>query len=580
MTMIILVVLGLAAVVFEVIGIGMFLPILEYARLEGDPSKLAAEGQFWAQFSVVAKLLDLPVSIVTMLVVALIAFLLRQLFLFVSHYYRAVVRYRFDKSVVDSLYSAYLKTSTEYQESFEVGDIINLITKEASRGALAIMSVLEIVVYLSLLAVYTTIMAALSYQMTIISVITLLLVSFVPKYWISKTRILAREFVGLNSIMNAYLVERIRSPRLIRLQGSEDREDSDFRDITKSRKQLGLRKVVLIQKTQLMIEPLVVALSILFIYLSIAYYHLPLETIGIYVIISLRLIPIVRSILGTWQSIQDKMASFDFIQKRMEVMNKNTESDFGKAIFSDLQTGICFRSVSYSYKDSSTEAVSDFSADIAKGSFVALVGPSGSGKSTIVDLLPRLREPRSGDIIVDGLPITDYSLATLRDGIVYIAQTPTIYSGSIREHLCYGSNDVTQEKLQWAAELAGLDGFVNDVELSYESKLVGDGQNLSGGQRQRLELARCLIRESSVMILDEPTSHLDAESEHKFSRTLENILGETSKTIILIALSLRNVVKADQIIVLRNGKVEATGTHNELAESSKWYKRAWSLQRA
>jgi len=242
-----------------------------------------------------------------------------------------------------------------------------------------------------------------------------------------------------------------------------------------------------------------------------------------------------------------------------------------------VELGIEIRDVSYQYKQSDEESLRGISLKLDANQFTALVGPSGSGKSTLVDLLPRLRRPKSGVVLLDGLPLESYSFASLRSAIRYVPQNPMMFSGSLREHVCYGKSDIDESRLREVLSITDANSFVDDLPNGIDTYLHEDGMNLSGGQRQRLELARVLYSEAPILILDEPTVGLDVISETLFHDVLIKLKNLRNKTILLVAHSLRHVKHADKIVVIRKGKLEAQGPHLDLFAESGWYRRAWNL---
>jgi len=210
----------------------------------------------------------------------------------------------------------------------------------------------------------------------------------------------------------------------------------------------------------------------------------------------------------------------------------------------------------------------------------ALVGPSGAGKSTLLDLIPGLRHPQRGEIAIDGVPIAAFSLASLRGNIAYAPQQAQIFNTSLADHIRYGRPAATEEDIQQAAELAGALSFIAEFPDGFETMAGDKGGRLSGGQAQRLDLARALVRRAPLLLLDEPTSNLDAQSEEAFRQALVRVRATGDITIIIIAHRLSTVRDADRIAVIDNGIVEAVGAHDELIKQCAWYRDAFNEQTA
>jgi ABC-type multidrug transport system fused ATPase/permease subunit len=315
----------------------------------------------------------------------------------------------------------------------------------------------------------------------------------------------------------------------------------------------------------------------IFLYFASTVLMLQIELIGLYLVIALRLMPIVKGMLTQWQSVQRLLGSIEAIENRLQEMKSAIEIDTGNKELKKIDNDIRFVDVSYCYPLRSEKALDGVTITIKSNETTAIVGPSGSGKSTLIDLLPRLRTLTSGNIEINGVNIEKYTLSSLRNFIAYLPQTPQIFNGTIGNHISYGKPKASFNEIKKAAQLAGMDGFISKLPDGYDTFLGEEAVKLSGGQRQRLDLARALVRKSSILILDEPTSNLDAESEDKFNIVMARIRKETNTTIIIITHSLTSILTADKIVVLNSGKVEAIGTHNELVRGSSWYASAWRL---
>src|ERR1700685_78027 len=222
---------------------------------------------------------------------------------------------------------------------------------------------------------------------------------------------------------------------------------------------------------------------------------------------------------------------------------------------------IVFDHVAFAY-DESSPVLRDVSFSVKPGQMIGVVGPTGGGKSTIMSLIPRFYDPSAGKVLVDDIDVRDYRLQALRDQIGYVLQETVLFRGTIRDNIAYGRAGATEEEIIAAAKLANADEFISRMPDGYKT-LVGDrGDTLSGGQRQRIGIARAIIRNNPILILDEPTAALDAESERLVIEALERLM--KGRTVLTIAHRLSTIRDADKIIVLKDGVVAEQGTHDEL----------------
>ena len=226
-----------------------------------------------------------------------------------------------------------------------------------------------------------------------------------------------------------------------------------------------------------------------------------------------------------------------------------------------VKGAIAFENIAFGYDDE-TQVLRDVSFKIEPGQVVGIVGPTGSGKSTVLSLLPRFYDPSGGRILIDGADVATFKLASLRAQVGFVLQETVLFRGTIRENIAYGRPGATDEEIVAAAKVANADEFIGRMPHGYDTVVGERGDTLSGGQRQRIGIARAVIRNSPIMILDEPTAALDTESEHLVIDALRELM--KGRTVIMIAHRLSTISQADKIVVLKDGVVAEEGSHSEL----------------
>ncbi len=226
-----------------------------------------------------------------------------------------------------------------------------------------------------------------------------------------------------------------------------------------------------------------------------------------------------------------------------------------------LRGAIEFEHVAFAY-DPATPVLRDVTFSIAAGQFIGMVGTTGGGKSTVVSLIPRFYDPSAGRVLIDGVDVRDFKLQRLRDQMGFVLQDTVLFRGTIRENIAYGRPDASEDEIVEAAKLANAHEFIARMPDGYEAQVGERGMTLSGGQRQRIGIARALIRNSPILILDEPTAALDVESERVVIEALERLM--KGRTVIMIAHRLSTIHDADRVLVLSDGVIAEQGTHDEL----------------
>jgi len=240
----------------------------------------------------------------------------------------------------------------------------------------------------------------------------------------------------------------------------------------------------------------------------------------------------------------------------------------------NIKGELCFKKVSFAYQDAAI--LDDISFTVAPGQTVALVGPSGSGKSTIINLLPRFYDPSGGQITIDGVSISQFSLSDLRDHIALVSQEAVLFDDTVAANIGFGRQRATDKDIRIAAKSAAADKFIDQLPETYATAVGAGGNKLSGGQRQRIAIARAMLKDAPILLLDEATSALDAQSEQLVQEALDRL--SFGRTTLVVAHRLSTIQKADLIIVLDKGRIAETGTHQTLLNKDGLYAHLCALQ--
>jgi ABC-type multidrug transport system fused ATPase/permease subunit len=278
------------------------------------------------------------------------------------------------------------------------------------------------------------------------------------------------------------------------------------------------------------------------------------------------------AIAHTAASLQEALASARRVRRTLQMTPEVQDGPPTGIAPGAIRGHVVFENVSFGY-DSHPGVLQSINFEAKPGETVALVGLTGSGKTTAVSLIPRYYDPVDGRVLIDGRDVREYDLRALRERIALVLQDPVLFRGPIAENIRYGRLDATDEEVRQAAIAAHADEFVARLEKGYESEIGEAGTGLSGGERQRLSIARAVLKDAPILILDEPTSSLDAISEEIVFNALRRL--RQGRTTIVIAHRLSTIRDADRILVLDRGKIIASGRHEEILKSSDLYRRMW-----
>jgi ATP-binding cassette subfamily B protein len=279
-----------------------------------------------------------------------------------------------------------------------------------------------------------------------------------------------------------------------------------------------------------------------------------------------------------WSS-RDMAKSYTDIQKYFKLLDYEIEVlDPAKPVkIGHVYGEVEFKNVNFAYKNRVKNAINDFSLNVDQGQSVALVGRSGSGKTTLAKLLMRFYDVNSGEILIDGISIKDFTKSDLRGFIGVVPQEPVLFNNTIAYNIGYGKSGATLTEIKAAARLANIDAFIDSLPDKYKTEVGERGVKLSGGQKQRLAIARMILSDPDIVVFDEATSQLDSESEKLIQDAFWK--ARAGKTTIIIAHRLSTIMRADKIVVMENGKIKEAGTHESLLKKkNSLYGHFWNLQ--
>ncbi|HEX2164787.1 MAG TPA: ABC transporter ATP-binding protein, partial [Thermoanaerobaculia bacterium] len=376
----------------------------------------------------------------------------------------------------------------------------------------------------------------------------------------------------------ALMTEAVRGHRVVKAFGMEDFEHRRFRAATRRHLKVNLWAQMLANLSSPVVESLaVLGAAALLVYAgrSIRGGELTPPELLKFLTTLLMMYDPIRKLNKVNLVLQEAAAAAQRVRGVIEEPNE-VRSRQGSVALDTVERGIAFEAVSFAYETADQPVLREVDLAIRRGEIVALVGPSGAGKSTMVNLLPRFFDPDRGRVAIDGVDLRDMDLKALRALIGIVTQDTVLFDDTVRANIAYGRADLPLERVREAAAAAYADDFVMRLPAGYDTRIGESGLRLSGGQRQRLAIARALLKNAPILILDEATSHLDTESEALVQKALYNLM--QGRTTLVIAHRLSTVQRADRIVVMDGGRIVETGSHQELIALGGNYKRLYDLQ--
>ena len=504
--------------------------------------------------------------------------LLQALMVFSFIYLAGVLGERIRYDLRRAMFNHLQKLSLSYYNKTPVGWIMSRVTSDSERVAeLVTWGFLDSTWAVMNIATAGFFMLVINWKLALI-VLAIIPVLLLIASWFQKRIILQyRRVRKINSKITGAYNENITGVRVVKAFGREDRNIAEFDTLTSEMYRAGYRAAWL----SAVFLPTVQLISS-FALGAIAWYGgwqvqvgtLTIGGIQAFVTYVAFILWPIQDLARVYAEMQHAIASaeriFSLVDAVPDITDQPSAIDPGT-----IQGDIIFENVSFAYEDDDY-VLRDFNLHIRRGETLALVGPTGGGKSTIVNLLCRFFEPTEGRILIGGRDYREISLEALQSRIGIVLQTPHLFSGTIRENIRYGRLDATDEEIEAAAKLAGAHDFITQFEKGYEEEVGEGGSLLSVGQKQLISLARAVLRQPEIFIMDEATSSVDTLTESLIQQGMENLMA--GRTSVVIAHRLSTIKNADRILVIRDGQIIEMGTHAELLRRRGHYYRLYTAQ--
>jgi subfamily B ATP-binding cassette protein MsbA len=510
---------------------------------------------------------------------AVVLFLLKNLFRYLAMFYMANVRNGAVKDIRNALYYKVTILPLSFFSEQRKGDIMARMTNDVQEVEWSIMSCLEMIFRepLTILSFLVTLFIMSPQLTTFVLVLLPLSGLLIGRIGKSLRRTSEKGQAKMGSILSS-IEETISGLRIIKAFNSIYFVNKRFRKINSDYTKVMIR---LYRKRDLA-SPLSEFLAIMVV-VAVLWYGgilifsknsgLEAATFIVYLVIFSQMIPPAKAFTQAFYNLEKGAASVERIEhilKAEEVIVEKTDAREIRHFDREIE----YRDLSFSYEKEIV--LNHINLTIPKGKTIAVVGPSGAGKSTLVDLLPRFYNCTDGGLYIDGVNINDYRIDQLRGLMGIVTQESILFNDSVFNNIAFGLDKVSEEDVIKAAKIANAHEFIIAMEEGYQTFIGDRGMKLSGGQRQRLSIARAVLRNPPILILDEATSSLDTESERLVQDALEKLM--QNRTSIVIAHRLSTIKFADEIIVLQEGKLVERGNHNTLIEANGVYRKLHDLQ--
>jgi subfamily B ATP-binding cassette protein MsbA len=475
------------------------------------------------------------------------------------------------------LYHHVQRMSLSFYERRQTGDMVVRLTSDIDAAEDLIASVLAIALDLVTILGMMAVMFYLDWRFSLIGLSVAPLLFVMVYRYTRRIKDAAREVKAKESALASVVQEAMVSARVVKAFATEEQEEQRLDEESRASVIAGLKARSLKARLAPIVDVIVALGTCLVLWYGVRLVLSDALTAGallVFVTYLAKMYKPMKNLSKMTDTLSKAAISFERIR---EVLGLESQIlDRPGAQPAPRFTGrIEFAGVEFGFAPDQV-VLRDLHLTVTAGQRVALVGPTGGGKSTLLCLIPRLYDPRRGQVLIDGRDIRDYRLDSLRRQISFVLQDTLLFRATVAQNIAYGRPDATEDQILRAARLARADEFIRKLPQGYATVLGERGDTLSGGQRQRIAIARALIRDSPILLLDEPSASLDAESEAAIFEGLATLMA--GRTSITIAHRLATVRNADRIFVLDEGRIVESGTHSQLLETGGLYARLYRIQ--
>jgi subfamily B ATP-binding cassette protein MsbA len=521
-------------------------------------------------------------ALIKICIVIIIAFFLKNISGYLQAYFMAYVEQGLVKDIRNEVYRHLHTLSLGYFTSERTGNLISRITNDVNIINTGISATfLNLVREPLLIAVFLVIAISINWRLTLIS----LLVLPFALYFISKlglrlhkeSRISQERMADITSVLQ----ETISGVKVVKAFGMEEFENKKFQTQTWR----YFKSLLKITRIRNLASPITEFLSVVAGVVIIWYGGMQVLELGTmrasefltFLIAIFQIMPPVKELTSVNNRIQESTSAAKRVFEILDIEPDIKEAPNAIEL-KEFKDEIVFENVWFSYNGTKNGdfILKGINLKVKKGEILAIVGPSGAGKSTLVDLIPRFYDPTEGRILIDGIDLRMIKIKSLRDKIGIVTQETILFNDTIRNNIAYGLEDCPIDKIIEAAKAANAHDFIMQLPNGYDTVIGERGMKLSGGQRQRISIARALLKNPPILILDEATSNLDAESEILVQEAIERLM--QNRTVFVIAHRLSTIRNADRIIVIDNGRIVQEGKHEELIHQDGLYKKLYEMQ--